>query len=318
MSREQAPNARRTRRAFLGAVPALVGAATLRSGASPRTSPLLPTGQAELGLRITGMETFVVRATARTNWIVIRLTTNDGATGLGEASLGRRTELPELERFFALVRDRSPFEIHRYREGGRDAAAAGDRAVATAFSAVEQAQWDLVGKALGAPVYDLTGGSLRRELPAYANINRATSDRTPEGFAANARQAVDDGFRAIKAAPFDGFPPLDAPAAEVEAATELGNRVHRGDARRHRPRRRAEDRRPQLLRRTAGHRRSPPGSSRSRCRGTRSRCRRRIWRARGRSGRASDRRWRAGSSSSGLRASSRSAASGRSTSSCRT
>ncbi len=222
MPADRTPTARCTRRAFLGSVPALAAAAPLASSAAARTRTALPLGQAELGLRITGMETFVVRATARTNWIIIRLTTNDGLTGLGEASLGRRTELAELEPFFALVRDRSPFEIHRYRQGGRGAAAGGDRAVATAFSAVEQAQWDLVGKALGAPVYDLTGGALRRELPVYANINRATSDRTPAGFAANARQAVADGFRAIKAAPFDGFPSLGAPAADVEAATELG------------------------------------------------------------------------------------------------
>ncbi len=222
MSRVTTPDVRCTRRAFLAAAPTLAAAASLRPAAAAPMPPAPPLGQAELGLRITGMETFVVRATARTSWIIVRLTTNDGQTGLGEASLGRRTELPELEPFFALVRDRSPFEIHRYRQGGRDVAAAGDRAVATAFSAIEQAQWDLVGKALGAPVHDLTGGSLRRELPAYANINRATSDRTPEGFAANARQAVADGFRAIKAAPFDGFPALDAPAAEVEAATELG------------------------------------------------------------------------------------------------
>ena len=222
MSREQPPEARCTRRAFLAAVPTLAAAANLGPAAAAPWPTALPLGQAELGLRITAMETFVVRATARTSWIIVRLTTNDGRTGLGEASLGRRTELPEIEQFFALVRDRSPFEIHRYRQSGRATAAAGDRAVATAFSAIEQAQWDLVGKALGAPVYDLTGGSLRRELPAYANINRATSDRTPDGFAANARQAVADGFRAIKAAPFDGFPALDAPAAEVEAATELG------------------------------------------------------------------------------------------------
>ena len=222
MPRVPTPDVRCTRRAFLAAAPALTAAASLRPAAAAPAPPALPLGQAELGLRINRMETFVVRATARTSWIIVRLTTNDGQTGLGEASLGRRTELPELETFFALARDRSPFEIHRYRQAGREAAATGDRAVATAFSAVEQAQWDLVGKALGAPVYDLTGGALRRDLPAYANINRATSDRTPDGFAANARQAVADGFGAIKAAPFDGFPALDAPAAEVEAATELG------------------------------------------------------------------------------------------------
>ena len=212
--------ARFSRRAFLGSVPALAALPSLSASAAPAAR--LPLGQAELGLRITGMEQIVVRATGRTNWIFVRLSTNDGMTGLGEASMGRLTELPELAEFFELVRERSPFEIQRYRQQGRARAAAGDRRLATAFSAIEQAQWDLVGKALQAPAYDLTGGALRSELSAYANINRATSDRTPEGFAANARQAVEDGFRAIKAAPFDGFPPLDGPAADVEAATELG------------------------------------------------------------------------------------------------
>ena len=215
-----------SRRVFLGSVPALVGLPCIARAAarSPALAelPAMPLGQAELGLRITGMELITVRATARTNWLFVRLTTNDGLAGLGETSLGRRTDFPELARFYELVRDRSPFEIQRYRQRGRPAAASGDRVLATAFSAVEQAQWDLIGKALGAPLHDLTGGALRRELPVYANINRATSDRSPEGFAANARQAVADGFRAIKAAPFDGFPPLDRPAAEVGAATELG------------------------------------------------------------------------------------------------
>ena len=210
--------ARFSRRAFLGSLPALAAAPSLAASAAPR----LPAGQAELGLRIVGMEQIVVRVTGRTNWIFVRLSTNDGATGLGEASMGRLSELPELADFFELVRDRSPFEIQRYRQRGRSRAAAGGRRTATAFSAIEQAQWDLVGKALQAPVHDLTGGALRSELPVYANVNRATADRTPAGFAANARQAVADGFRAVKAAPFDGFPPLDGPAADVEAATELG------------------------------------------------------------------------------------------------
>jgi galactonate dehydratase len=82
---------------------------------------------------------------------------------------------------------------------------------ATAFSSVERALWDLAGKALDVPTYVptyvLLGGKVRSRLPAYANINRATSPRTPDGFAAAARRAVADGFKTIKAAPFDGFPP---------------------------------------------------------------------------------------------------------------
>lgn len=198
--------------ASLLAVPALSGAGILRSA------------QAGSKLRITGMDTFIVRATERTNWIFVRLSTNQGLTGLGEASLGRQTGLSELEDFFNLVREQSPFGIERYRQQGIGRASVGTLRVATAFSAIEQAQWDLVGKALDAPVHELFGGRLRDRLLVYANINRATSDRTPEGFAATAAAAVADGngFGGLKAAPFDGFPLPSAGPQKIEAATDLG------------------------------------------------------------------------------------------------
>ena len=106
---------RLTRRAFLGAVPALAG---LPYASNTAALPPLPLGQPELGLRITDMELTVVRATARTNWIFLRLTTNDGLTGLGEASMGRRAEFPEIAQFYDLVRERSPFEIRAISSAG--------------------------------------------------------------------------------------------------------------------------------------------------------------------------------------------------------
>ena len=51
----------------------------------------------------------------------------------------------------------------------------------------------------------LLGGPLRERIALYANINRATTDRTPEGFARNAATAVAEGFGAVKFAPFDGM-----------------------------------------------------------------------------------------------------------------
>ena len=209
-----------SRRSFIGNVPVLVSLPYVSYATAQE--PALPLGQTELGLRITEMELIVVRATARTNWIFLRLKTNEGLTGLGEVSMGRRANFPEVAQFFDIIHERSPFEIQRYRQRGREMVSSGSRELATAFSAVEQAQWDLVGKSLRAPLYKLIGGSLRSDLPVYANINRATSDRSPEGFAENAQHAVADGFRAIKAAPFDGFPSLDRPAAEINTATELG------------------------------------------------------------------------------------------------
>ena len=210
-----------SRRSFLGAVPALAAVPGL-SPMVPSTARLLQRAAATTQrLRVTGIELITVRATARTTWLFVRMATNQGLRGLGEVSLGRRTEFPELEGFFDLVRDESPFRIEQYRQRGWALASSGDRTLATAFSALEQAQWDLAGKALGAPVSDLFGGRLRDALEVYANINRATTDRTPDGFAATARAAVDAGFAAIKAAPFDGFPALTDPASDIGAAADL-------------------------------------------------------------------------------------------------
>jgi galactonate dehydratase len=172
----------------------LISSLTRRQMLLGSTLPFLPRlSAAESNLRITGMQVFLVNATERTKWIFVRLTTNGGLTGLGEASDGfggkvQRSDTARIEstlgEFFDLVRGKSPFDIEAYRQSGRAIAKAGALPVRTAFSAIEQAQWDLVGKALGVPVYELFGGKLRGRIPFYANINRVTTQRTPESFAA--------------------------------------------------------------------------------------------------------------------------------------
>jgi galactonate dehydratase len=183
-------------------------------------------------LKVTGFELIPVRATPRTVWLIVRLRTDAGLTGLGEASdaFGFANTTTQdaarmqamLRSFFALVEGRSPLEIGVYRTKGHPLAAKGGLVAATAFSAIEQALWDLAGKALDVPVHALFGGAVRDALTCYANVNRATVPRTPAGFAAAAKAAVADGFRAIKAAPWDGFPPAGSPAPAVEAAVENG------------------------------------------------------------------------------------------------
>ena len=207
------------RRSFLeNSARFILGSSTL----APLTSNFAQTFQPDHEVAVTDMEVIVVNVTQRTKWIFVLLTASNGVTGLGEASLGRRSELNELDTFFRLVEGQSPFDINQYRTRGWPRASAGNRAVATAFSAIEHALWDIVGKTLSVPVYQLFGGKLRDSLPVYANINRATSIRTPEGFAEKARQAVADGFKAIKAAPFDGFPPLTVSPNEISEARQLG------------------------------------------------------------------------------------------------
>jgi galactonate dehydratase len=182
--------------------------------------------------RVTRLELFPVRATARTVWLIVRLGTDAGVTGLGEASdafgFANTTQADsarmqsELRSFFGLIEGKSPLEIGTYRQQGEPLAAKGGLMAATAFSAIEQALWDLSGKALDVPAHALLGGRVRQRLPVYANVNRATNPRTPAGFAAAASAAVREGFRAVKAAPFDGFPVPGSPTSSIEAAVDNG------------------------------------------------------------------------------------------------
>ena len=206
----------------------------LLAGGGLLLAPLLALREARAAapsLRLTRVELVPVRATSRTVWLVVRLHADNGLTGLGEASdafgfanttaANAETMRARLQTFFEIVRGASPLDVERYRLRGMPLLN-GDLVSATAFSAIEQAMWDLAGKALDVPTYTLFGGKVRDTLPVYANINRATNPRTPEGFADAARRAVKEGFRAVKAAPWDGFPATGSPAAVVEAAVEAG------------------------------------------------------------------------------------------------
>lgn len=213
-----------TRRTFLSVGAGLAGGAAM---------PWSVRGvEAAPRLRITGIELLPVRASQRTVWLIVRLRTDTGLTGLGEASdafgFANTTTQDaarmdaELKKFFALVEGRSPLDVESYRQRAVPLLAKGGLVAATAFSAIEQAMWDLAGQALDVPSYALLGGKVRDTLPVYANVNRATSPRTPAGFAAAAKAAVAEGFRAVKAAPWDGFPPAGSSAAAIEAAVESG------------------------------------------------------------------------------------------------
>src|SRR4051812_47780448 len=146
------------------------------------------------------LELIPVRASERTVWLFVKLTAKNGLTGLGEASDAfgfANTTKEDAQRMDA--------ELRSLLDVTPDAPPKG-LVSATAFSAIEQALWDLLGQELGVPVWQLLGTKARDRLPVYANINRATKQRTPQGFAQTAERAYADGFRAFKAAPFDGYP----------------------------------------------------------------------------------------------------------------
>lgn len=180
-------------------------------------------------LKISGLEVIRVRVSPRGNWTFVRLRTAGSLSGLGEASHGagftRASDGDDarmraaIEALFPLVEGRLPFDVEAFREAAWSRVRRDGLLHVTAFSAIEQAMWDLAGKALHVPVYNLLGGKLRDTIPVYANINRAVRERSPEDFARQAAEAAAEGFVAIKAAPFDDFP---APGSERSRTCEPG------------------------------------------------------------------------------------------------
>lgn len=191
---------RRSLLGLLGLAPvvALTGPAAMASRRTVATAP-----------RIADLEVFRLPVNRRGNWIILRLKTADGLVGLGDASHGGHEEqtFAWLKQLAALLRGRSVFDIEWFRQAA-SAKIGKDRspAATVAASGLEQCLWDLAGRALGVPTYDLFGGRIHDRIRLYANINRSTDPRTPDGFAAMARSAVDAGFDAVKLAPFDALP----------------------------------------------------------------------------------------------------------------
>lgn len=93
---------------------------------------------------------------------------------------------------------------------------------AVAMSALEQCLWDIQGKIANRPVYELLGGRIQQRIRLYANINRSTDPRTPDGFASMAGRAVAAGFDAVKLAPFDEMPRDLSNSEVIEDYTKRG------------------------------------------------------------------------------------------------
>ncbi|MEP6679528.1 MAG: mandelate racemase/muconate lactonizing enzyme family protein, partial [Betaproteobacteria bacterium] len=98
----------------------------------------------------------------------------------------------------------------------------GGLVASAAKSAIEQALLDAEGRSRGVPAWQLLGARRRDRVPVYANINRATTDRTPERCARAAQAALAQGFRAVKIAPFDGVLPDALDRAGTQQAIDLG------------------------------------------------------------------------------------------------
>jgi galactonate dehydratase len=175
-------------------------------------------------LTVGKLDVFRVKVNHRGNWTIVRLSTDKGLTGLGDASQSGKDEenLVYLKQFSELLRGRSIFDIEWLRKATEPVILQGGAPAAVAASALEQALWDIRGKAFSVPVYELFGGRIQDRIRIYANINRSTENRTPDGFAKMAATALEASFDAVKLAPFDEIPRGLSDKAEIERYTQNG------------------------------------------------------------------------------------------------
>ncbi len=144
-------------------------------------------------MKITRLETFLVKPRS----LFLKIHTDEGLIGLGEPILeGRQLTcaqaVAELGPY--LIGEDPTRVMHHWQAIYKHAFYRGGPILTSALSGVEQALWDLAGKAVGLPVYKLMGGPLRDRIRIY----RSVGGRTPEEAAANARACVAEGYTAMK------------------------------------------------------------------------------------------------------------------------
>lgn len=176
-------------------------------------------------------------------WIFVRVTTDDGLVGWGEAIIPKRAGavVGAIADMAANLRgtDASRIEdiAQRLRRGGFFR---GGPVLATAAAGIEHALWDIKGRRHGLPVHEFLGGRVRDRIRAYAWIG----GDSPEGVVEHAKERMKQGFTAVKmnATPALGHigerATIDAAAARIGAlrdafgttldiALDLHGRVHR-------------------------------------------------------------------------------------------
>lgn len=193
-----------SRRNWLGAA----GLATLFQE-NPALAQNAPIAKKD-NLKITKLETILVKP----RWLFLKIHTNAGIVGLGEPVVEGRaltcaTAIKEIEPY--LVGKDPRAVTHHWQAIYRHAFYRGGPVLTSALSGIDQALWDIKGKALGVPVYELLGGPTRNRVRVYAH------SRTPESMKADLKK----GFTAFKTGPAKRRPAryIETPA-EVKYAVE--------------------------------------------------------------------------------------------------
>lgn len=138
-------------------------------------------------------------------WTFVRVYTDEGITGTGECNSGGPgySGFATKEAVIAMKRllvGQDPFNINllyeKLRRGGRYGGSS-NAPIIFAITGIENALYDIVGKALGVPVYKLIGGKFRDQIRLYADLH-AGEDEEVQAYADKALEAVGMGFGAVK------------------------------------------------------------------------------------------------------------------------
>ncbi len=181
------------------------------SATAPRTKAATPAIGVGDKLKITKVETQLIRP----RWLFLRISTNAGIVGLGEPILeGRaRTVAEAVEELTPYLMGKDPRAVtHHWQAMYRHAFYRGGPILTSAISGIDQALWDIKGKALGVPVYELLGGPTRTRARVYAHAG------TPEKI----KDFKAQGFTAFKTTPYK-----DRPARIVESKAFIDRAAQR-------------------------------------------------------------------------------------------
>ncbi|MBT7260410.1 MAG: mandelate racemase/muconate lactonizing enzyme family protein [Desulfobacula sp.] len=161
-------------------------------------------------------------------WIFLKLTTDSGITGYGEAySIPFNPKV--VEHMIGDVCDRyvigaDPFKIEKLWRlvYGRGFTLRPDISIMGILSAIEMACWDIIGKELNKPIYDLLGGQVHEKLRAYSYLYPEKQDNLsvysdPETAAKRAAEYVEKGFTAVKFDPVGPYSVFDPRQLSLEA-----------------------------------------------------------------------------------------------------
>lgn len=178
--------------------------ATSNAVAEDKAGKDAPIGRKE-PLKITKLETFLVQP----RWLFLKVHTNAGLVGFGEPLLEGRAltvaqAVKEIEPY--LIGKDPRHVVHHWQAIYRHAFYRGGPILTSALSGIDIALWDIKGKALGVPIYELLGGPTRNRVRVYAHA------RTPDAI----KQGLARGFTAFKTGPTKR-----RPARYVESPAEV-------------------------------------------------------------------------------------------------